>query len=91
MKSEHVERESVINGTYEDFMGFIPDERDRKPVSSVMTAECFKQIVPRFERDLSDERVNEGERLTLVDGRSLHVDVSYVPGYRLFEFQALGH
>ncbi|MDO0944497.1 sensor domain-containing diguanylate cyclase [Chromohalobacter israelensis] len=67
------------NKAYEEFIGLTREELYRKPVSSVMTEESFKKIVPRFERALSGERVNYEDRLTLADGRSLHFNVSYIP------------
>ncbi|MCI0592390.1 PAS domain S-box-containing protein/diguanylate cyclase (GGDEF)-like protein [Chromohalobacter marismortui] len=69
------------NKAYEDFIGLTREELYRKPVSSVMTEESFKRVVPRFERALKGERVNYEDRLTLADGRSLHFNVSYIPDF----------
>jgi len=69
------------NKAYEEFVGLSRRELYQKPVSSVVSAESFRKLVPRFMKALNGERVDYEDQLTLADGRLIYIRVSYIPDY----------
>ncbi|WP_168380980.1 sensor domain-containing diguanylate cyclase [Modicisalibacter radicis] len=67
------------NKAYEAFIGLSREQLYKKPISSVITGESFKKLIPRVKKALAGERVDYEDKLTLVDGRAAYFNVSYIP------------
>ncbi|MCZ0925866.1 diguanylate cyclase [Halomonas janggokensis] len=91
----YIDREGCFrlnNQVYADFFGIRQEELYGQPVSSVLDAESYAKVSPRFQRALSGQEVNYEDQLSLQDGRTFYFKVKYVPdlvGHAVLGFYAI--
>lgn len=87
----YIDREGCFrfnNQAYVDFIGISQEALLGQPVSSVLDAESYAKVWPRFQRAFSGQEVNYEDRISLSDGRTCYFKVNYVPDF--LEQEVLG-
>ncbi|WP_458526428.1 diguanylate cyclase domain-containing protein [Onishia taeanensis] len=80
----YVDREGYFrlnNQAYVDFIGISREALYGQPVSSVLDANSFEKVWPRFLQAFSGQEVNYEDQLSLQDGRTFYFQVKYVPDF----------
>lgn len=78
----YVDREGCYrlnNQAYVDFVGISREALYGQPVSSVLDADSYAKVSPRFQQVLSGQEVNYEDQISLQDGRTSYFKVKYVP------------
>lgn len=72
-------RYAFVNRAYEELFARTAEEIRGRPVAEILGPEAFERVRPAFERALGGEAVRLESRVSDAQGRTRHVDVSYVP------------
>jgi len=80
----YVDREGCFrlnNQAYVDFIGVSREALYGQPVSTVLDANSYAKVSPRFQQALSGQEVNYQDQISLQDGRTFYFKVKYVPDF----------
>lgn len=87
----YVDREECFrfnNQEYVDFVGISQENLYGQPVSSIFDPTSYAKMWPRFQQVLSGSEVTYEDSMALKDGRTLYVNVKYLPD--VFDGEVMG-
>lgn len=69
------------NQAYADFFSISPEKLYGQPVTSILDADSYAKVKPRFQKALSGQEVAYESKFSLVDGRTFYLKVQYIPDF----------
>lgn len=69
------------NQAYADFFSISPEKLYGQPVTSILDADSYAKVKPHFQQALSGKEVAYEDKISLVDGRTFHLKVQYIPDF----------